>query len=568
MIFLNPLGWLLSLLLPLIILLHLKKQQFIQREVSYLGLWEEVIKEVEGIKKNRINKYLLLFIQLLIGILIVMAFARPMWIKPFKGESLTIVLDNSLTMRAEEDGVTEIEKAKKEIKKYIKNIDDDISIDFVTIGRKIQTIVKGGSKNQVLNELDAIQPTYEVFNIKNKEAIFSTFPEPIVFFTNKNILLGDENIKIGDGINNIGIIDGKFDYYNRAALFKIRNYGEKNKEIILELKDEINWQDIRKINIPSREVVNVNWTDIPLNIDYLKIYIKEEDTIYGDNEFVLPIGDKYKKKVLMIGENYFLNRALKSLPYIKLTNIKKYKDIKEKFDLYIINERLMEKKLWEDKNIWYLKPPEEMVEGYLDKYSEMKIADELFSEDIILRDSYLKDFSYLKEDENFKTILKAEDKTVMAYEIEDKGKKIYSTIDFNKTNFSMKTEFPILIDNIIKWFLKEDKRCYEPGEEIYIKESNIRLKTPTKEININGEENIKLREIGKYNLIDRDKNIKTFFVNPPKEENIKYDFLSREKKKINKFHFNNLNKIDLKNIIICLLLLLMILEWEVFKNAV
>lgn len=564
MSFSNPLGWLLSLILPLIILIHLRKQQFRETEISYLGLWDEVIEEVQGIKTNRINKYLLLLLQLLIGILIVMAFAEPIWIDSFEGEKLTIALDASLTMIAEENGDSRMEIAKEEIKSYIDSIDDDVSIDFIILGRKTKKIIEAGDKQRVLNELANIKATCEALNIKNTETLLSSCSKPVILFTDKDIALGDKQIKIGRDIENIGIIDGSYDYYNDTALFRIKNYGKKDKALILELEDENSWNDIQRVAISSNDTIDVNWTNIPDNTQTLTMSIKKEDMLSMDNQFILPIGDRYKKKVLMIGENYFLQRALESLSYISLKTVNEYKG-DDSFDLYIINKNMKQNKPSSFKKTWYLKPQENMLEEYLHEYGELKITGEEFSKDIKLREAYLKDFPYLKSDNDLQSILEADERTVMAYRMDSDIKEIYSTIDLGKTNLSMKPDLPILVDNIMKWFFKGEKNWYEPGEEIYVEGSNMSLETPTKTKEISRGELIELTEVGGYELTNDNGTIKTFFVNPPHVEDIQYSTTVERSEKSNTLYSDTLKRIDLKNILIILLLILMALEWEVFK---
>ncbi|MCT4564908.1 MAG: VWA domain-containing protein [Maledivibacter sp.] len=562
--FSNPLGWLLSLILPLIILIHLRKQQFKEREISYLGLWDEVIEEVQGIKKNRINKYLLLLLQLLIGILIVMAFAGPIWIDTFDGERLIIALDTSLTMMAEENSDSRMEIAKEEIKSYMNTIDDDVSMDLIILGRKTKKIIEAGDKQRILKELTKIKATCEALNIKSTDTLLSSCPKPIILFTDKNLAFGDKQIKVGGEIENIGIIDGSYDYYNDTALFRIRNYGKKDKSLILELRDENSWHDIQRVNIPSNDIIDVNWINVPHDSQSLKMSIKKEDMLSIDNQFILPIGDRYKKKVLMIGENYFLQRALKSLPYINLKTVNEYND-DGGFDLYIINKYMKEKETSNLKKIWYLNPNENMLGEYLQEYGELKITDEEFSKDIKLREIYLKDFSYLKSDNDLQSILGVGERTVMAYKTDSDIKEIYSTIDLSKTNLSMKADFPILVDNIMKWFFKGEKNWYEPGDEIYVEGSSVKLQTSTKTRDISRGELIELDEVGGYELTNDAGTIKSFFVNPPNMENINYSTAIGGSEKSNTLYSNSLKRIDLKNIIIILLLIFMVLEWEVFK---
>ena len=116
--FLNPIGFLSALLLPIIIFLHFKKQQIQEIKISYIGIWEEIIKQESGFKRKNVDKIILLIIQLLIGILLAVILANPILIKN-KNKKITIALDTSITMNYERNGITKLDKAKDEIKNYL-----------------------------------------------------------------------------------------------------------------------------------------------------------------------------------------------------------------------------------------------------------------------------------------------------------------------------------------------------------------------------------------------------------------------------------------------------------------
>lgn len=79
--FLNPIGLLFSLLLGIIILFYFKKNQVVEQYVSTTKFWDEILKEVEGVRTRKIDKYLLLIIQMIIGSLVVISIANPTIIK-------------------------------------------------------------------------------------------------------------------------------------------------------------------------------------------------------------------------------------------------------------------------------------------------------------------------------------------------------------------------------------------------------------------------------------------------------------------------------------------------------
>ncbi|SHJ87615.1 vWA domain-containing protein [Paramaledivibacter caminithermalis] len=565
---LYPLGLLLSLLLPIIVILHFKKRQAVEIKISNIGLWDEVIKEVQGIRYKKINRYLLLLIQLLIGGLIVIAFSRPVRLEPFKGQKLTIALDCSITMQAVENGKSRFDMAKEEIKKYIEEIDDDVLIDLIALKSNSEIVIENGRKRDVKDKIKNIKCTYECLDTEKANKVLSLKPNLSLVFSDKKLPFGDRNIKIGGEFKNIGIISGKYDYYSNTALFSIKNYDKKENSFVVELKDEQGRKDMQKLEVKGDEIANLSWSKVWEDSTVLCMSILEKDMLKEDNCFFLPIGNQYKYRVLMVGENYFLKKVILSIPYIDVEFENDY-IVKNDYDLYIINTKLSEDKVPKGDNIWFLNPDDSILDGAIKESGRIEISNDSFSDDLDLVNTYVENIPIVKDLEEMETILKVSGKPVMGFKETEDSKKIYSTIDFNKTNLPLQPDFPILIENLIKWFLSEKRKIYELGDKVYVKEEDLSLITPSGIKEKISSKSVALKEIGVYKLVKEDKVVKNFFVNPSKE--VISDYKAEDSKTVYKddcLYLKNIKRFDFRNIIISILLLLLIVEWEVYRRDV
>lgn len=514
--FLNPLGLLLGLLLPIIILLYFKKKQIIEKKISNVFIWDEVIKEVEGVKSRKINKYLILIIQLIIGSLIVISFSNPIWMKAFKGDVITIGLDCSIKMKTVENGKTHFQLAKEEINNYIEKLENNKRINIVLLKGKSTIYLKDSKKEEVQKVINKINCTNESLNIDYASKILESLSGEKIIITDKDLALVDRILKVGREFENIGITNVNYDYYENTILCRIKNYGKKEKTAIVSIYDDKGKKDLKSVKILPNDENDIIFQNIE-NKKLLKLKIENEDMLQEDNKFVLALTEKYKKKVLLIGENIFLENAISSIPYIHFEKVNNIDEIKNDYDLYIVNKEIdreikkkidikidqqvgksVDKGIDEEMNngvdqeiniqkrlrnygIWYLNPKSSMLGGTTKKISKLKAIESPFSKDINMKQVYIEKTPILKEKNKYKIVLEADGKPVMIYGNENNQKRIYSTIDFNRTNLVMMPHFPILIKNTIDYFLDGDKINYPKnppnklvvGEDKQIKKGKI-----------------------------------------------------------------------------------------------
>ncbi|QXM05249.1 BatA domain-containing protein [Crassaminicella indica] len=508
---LNPLGLLLGLLLGIIILLYFKKKQIVERKISNIDIWDEVIKEVEGVKSRKINKYLLLILQLIVGGCIVLAFSKPVWLQAFKGEEITFAMDCSITMKSLEKGKTHFQMAKERIENCIESLDKNKRINLVLCNNKSTIYLKAAKKEEAKKALEKLSCSNEALNIDNMQEILKSLSGEKIIVTDKELHLNSKMLKIGKEFDNVGIINASYDYYTDTLLCRIKNYGKSEKNIILGLYDNKK-RDLQSIHVGAKEEIDVSFQGLK-GSKLWTLKIKNKDMLLEDNTFTIPLGEAYKKQVLLIGENSFLEKALFSIPSICVEKQKIEEPIKKDYDLYIVGTEEYAKELPSDANIWFLYPKPEEIEGKLKVAAMVKAIDSHFSKDLDMTKVYTRPIPYLKEKEGYVTILQADGKPIMICGKENNQKKIYESIDFYKTNLAMTIDFPILVDNVIDWFF-----------------DGCKINAPN---------------------------------NPPAKlvvGNIKHMGKAKENAEI--------LEIDFTNILIVVALLFMVFEWEVYKRAV
>ena len=114
MIFNYPQGLFLLLLIPLIILLHSIRIRRNNTRVSSLMLWDQVLKSSSRrFRLKRILENLNLLLQILAAILLILALCRPgFFSKPSETRHLILILDTSASMKSRWNGKTRMDEAK------------------------------------------------------------------------------------------------------------------------------------------------------------------------------------------------------------------------------------------------------------------------------------------------------------------------------------------------------------------------------------------------------------------------------------------------------------------------
>ena len=149
---------------PAIILLYFLRLKRRPLEVPSTYLWHRSIEDLHvNTIWQRLRRNLLLFLQLLLILLAMLAVLRPGWRSPKRiAERSILVLDNSASMQATDEQPSRLEEAKRQAHELIDQMDPDDVAMLISFADADSTRVKQmftDSPRELRRALDAIRPT-------------------------------------------------------------------------------------------------------------------------------------------------------------------------------------------------------------------------------------------------------------------------------------------------------------------------------------------------------------------------------------------------------------------------
>ena len=160
-------GWqwaLLALVPPAIIALYFLKLRRLPLEVPSTYLWKRSIDDMHvNSLWQRLRRNLLMFLQLLLVGLAILALLRPGWQgSRLEGQRFIFLIDNSASMSATDvnDAPSRLSKAKQLAEGLVNQMDSGMSAMIISFAEKPQVVQEFTSNRRVLRErLASIEPT-------------------------------------------------------------------------------------------------------------------------------------------------------------------------------------------------------------------------------------------------------------------------------------------------------------------------------------------------------------------------------------------------------------------------
>lgn len=345
---------LLGLAVPLI-LLYLLKMKRHERTVSSTYLWQKVVNDIQANSPfQKLQKNLLLLLQLLILGLLAFAIARPtLATRKQEGRSFAVILDGSASMRAREaDGRERFERARElalEIADNLGSGEKPGEMMLITAGRR--TLVRKGftsdraALRRAIEELrpgDTRADAAEALALA-VAALKDRHDPHIVFISDGagTSLAGAETarnfrfLRVGEAAENLGItrLDvraaspkalselkakgelaaGRYPYQIFAA---VRNAGTKARKTIVTMHFDGQVVGAREVELPPGTETSIVFKEkFPPGL--VEVRLEEEDALAADNVARAIVRPAEEIRVAVVGrKNPFLERVLRSMPYV------------------------------------------------------------------------------------------------------------------------------------------------------------------------------------------------------------------------------------------------------------
>lgn len=351
----------LLVLVPIIIILYILKQEAKPLEFSSTMLWREAFRNIEAKKPwEKLRKNILLILQILTVLLFVLALMGP-WLKAGKAhKQVVIVIDSSASMEAlYTDKDTRLEAAKSAACDYVESLPVNTSINVIS-GNKQAVLILSNSTDrmEIKNRINGIEQSNYPGDLSVtlglvQSCISQAEDCDVVFYTDSQFDIGDLNASVASFYSDydnysLSMLSYAQDGDDFTVLASVTNYSSKagKREVNLYGKNKdgkTEMIDIQSVELEAQEVAgvyfNMSSKDAKEYVAF-KAEINEEDGLASDNSRWCSHEDIKENKVLLLSKsNVFIEKALGNLPGIELERSDDLGVLKNSpdYDLYIFD---------------------------------------------------------------------------------------------------------------------------------------------------------------------------------------------------------------------------------------
>ena len=472
--FLSPLALVFLLTIPVIILFYLLKQKKQQQMVSSTLLWQKALADtISQTPWQKLRRNLLLFIQLLLALLLVLALTRPFLERDQQaGASFILLVDTSTSMLTKEEGGTRMDLAKAEAEKLIKAQSSGTKFTLIGVGPVPEILSNQSDQHEVMDALQGMQPGYQEANLDNTLSLVSALLEkgtmaPVVFYSDGGVSSPEGPVgvkefqyrRIGTREDNLAI--GAFSWRDGpdgpVAMTRIDNYGAEEQEVTVNLLSEGQILDVQVVIVEPGKPGYLFWP-VPKQASSLEARLEGNDALEIDNTaWLVPHKDDLSKVLLVTEGNSFLELVLKLNPLLEIHKVKPegYPGVKDQYDLYVFDGFWPEKP--PDGQLLVFNPPASsgligksvgLVTEPLQPVPEQPLLDHVSWSDVHVATS--KD---VKLPTDGQALLKSGDRTMLAVGKVDQVRAVVFGFDLHQSDLALRAAFPILFQNLTNWLL-------------------------------------------------------------------------------------------------------------------
>lgn len=594
--FYSPMSFLFLIGLIPIVLMYLLKKQHQEVTISSNFLWHRAIRDLEANRPwQKLRKNLLLLLQILLFIMLVMGLTKPyIFSDTISGGNLIIVLDSSASMQSTDVEGSRFEKAKEDIDNTIKNIKPNTKVTLISMANQPKLIVNNSSDKSILQRnLKFIKVSDCSSNEKDTLSLIKSIVKDmknykIVFYSDRDIDSSMDNVVVkrinGQG-DNLAVenISYSIKQNDLTVLTRVKNYSDKeyNSDLILYKDDEI--FDVKEISIGAGENKNIYWYGLPKAVNIIKAELDIEDSLDIDNIRYGVVSSKEISKALLVTEgNVFVEKAIGLNQGVELYKTNEVMEDIEGYDLYIYDGKLP-KNIPNDGNLLIFNPPNNSLANIkgTSESGELKLIDNELFRYVNLDFTIGKTKTFVSSNWGEAVLLSNGDPIILKGE-RNNQKIVALGFDVHDTDFPLKIDFPIFIQNVLDYTLNlnsQEQVSILSGEYI-----NIDVLPKTTEVFVENPlgDRVKVappfplapyidtNKVGVYTIEEKyNENIeKKYFVVNVDTKSESSTKLSAENLNENVDIFENEVKTgkDIKDIFIWLALLLLAIEWVVYNR--
>lgn len=488
MSFLTPIALLGGLLAIPILLLYMLRLRRREVTVSSTYLWQQILQDREANTPwQRLRRNLLLFLQLIILALLVLALARPYVLVPtVSAGQIALLLDASASMNATDSTEgTRLDEAKARALEIV---------DTMNAG-DVMTVIRVGSAPEVLSPYtadrtilrDAIRSAQPSHASADWNAALTLAAAGAAGSADFNVVIvsdGGGALNPSEGAVGLPAIPGDLQYVpvGRSAsnvaisalatralpgqppqLFaQISNYGAEDARVIFDLRVDGDFFTAQEITVAAGsseafvseslpadfETIRAHLT-LPANSTYTD-YLADDDTAWAVSS-----GIGTRRALVMTNGNLFLEQMLRSLPAVEPVSVSAEAGIPtEPFDLYVFDGVVPD--ALPDGDMLFINPPESTSLFTVGEQSQqtgnLRVArDDPRMTFVDFSSVNVLQFRQVEADWADELIGVEGGALLLAGEVEGDQVAIL-TFDLRDSDLPLQITFPILMSSLLDWF--------------------------------------------------------------------------------------------------------------------
>jgi Ca-activated chloride channel family protein len=360
MSFLAPLAFAFAASIPVVIVFYLLKRKRVVKLVSSTLLWQKFLADTQASAPfQKLRKNWLLYLQILLLALAVLALARPFFATTAKPAQLrVIILDGSASMQATDESPSRFEKARTEALKWVDSLEPTDQMVVLLAGANTETIQAATSQKADLRRAlqtcqPADSPTRLVPALKTAESLvrdrksaeihlFSDGAVPeLAEFENKALPLIYH--KVGTRADNLGItaLDARAnpeDATQRAIYASVANVSSNTLSADLELLLDGQLINTVALTIPGQQTAPHVFKATQAKDGVFTVRLSSKDDLAADNEAsIVSLLPKPVNVLLVTRGNRLIEKALRAVANVQLAVANDLTDGGTSFDFIVLD---------------------------------------------------------------------------------------------------------------------------------------------------------------------------------------------------------------------------------------
>ncbi len=361
--FLSPLAFAFAAAIPVVIVFYLLKRKRVVKLVSSTLLWQKFLADTQASAPfQKLRKNWLLYLQILLLLLVVLALARP-YIKTTAtpSQKRVVILDGSASMQATDETPSRFEKARAEALKWVDSLRTGDEMVVILAGantevRASATTDKTTLRRALENCQPSDSPTRLVPALKMAESLIRDLdrklnPEIHLFsdgavpelaeFENKALPLIYH--KVGQRADNLGItaLDARAnpeDATQRAIYASVANVSSNTMSADLELLLDGQLVNTVALSVPGGQTAPNVFKASQEKDGVFTVRLTGKDDLAADNEAsIVSLLPKPVNVLLVTRGNRLLEKALRAVANVSLAIANDLTDGGTSFDFVVLD---------------------------------------------------------------------------------------------------------------------------------------------------------------------------------------------------------------------------------------